>query len=221
MLPTGLFFTSNMFIVQTPFWEQATRCTLQQHVTCFQYTVVRQLQLWECLTSNMETCCLKGSYSCWDVSIQLSCAFDTLYVDQTSGLASFPGSPWKQGYRWMCQEYITYYQYEENLVGCTYHCEIRAGEMGIVLVPNQVPQHIAFTIVFFKLIYMPDEEWNRTSSTTRVSRVGKESAWCLLFAQVSMVTCILLHYTKIRTNFSLPADSPQCRTMLPVRHIQI
>ena len=37
---------------------------------------------------------------------------------------------------------------------------------------------------------------------------------CSRMRQVSMVTCILLRYTKITTNFSLPARRPDCRTML-------
>ena len=42
---------------------------------------------------------------------------------------------------------------------------------------------------------------------------------CSHMRQVSMVTCILLRYTKITTNFSLPARRPDCRTMLLMRNI--
>ena len=37
--------------------------------------------------------------------------------------------------------------------------------------------------------------------------------------QVSMVTCILLRYTKITTNFSLPAGRQHCRAMFLERNI--
>ena len=42
---------------------------------------------------------------------------------------------------------------------------------------------------------------------------------CSRMCEVSIVTCILLRYTKITTNFSLPADRPHCRSMLLVRNI--
>ena len=42
---------------------------------------------------------------------------------------------------------------------------------------------------------------------------------CSRMRQVSMVTCILLRYIKITTNFSLPARRPDCRTMLLTRNI--
>ena len=42
---------------------------------------------------------------------------------------------------------------------------------------------------------------------------------CSRMRQVSMVTCILLRYTKITTNFSLPARRPDWRTMLLTRNI--
>ena len=42
---------------------------------------------------------------------------------------------------------------------------------------------------------------------------------CSPMRQVSMVTCILLCYTKIMTNFSLPAERPHCRAMLLARNI--
>ena len=42
---------------------------------------------------------------------------------------------------------------------------------------------------------------------------------CSHMHQVSMVTCILFRYTKITTNFSLPAGRPHCRAMLLARNI--
>ena len=42
---------------------------------------------------------------------------------------------------------------------------------------------------------------------------------CSRMRQVSMVACILLHYTKIMTNFSLPAERPHCRAMFLARNI--
>ena len=42
---------------------------------------------------------------------------------------------------------------------------------------------------------------------------------CSRMRQVSMVSCILLHYTKITTIFSLPAERPHCRAMLLARNI--
>ena len=38
---------------------------------------------------------------------------------------------------------------------------------------------------------------------------------CSRMCQVSMVTCILLRYTKITTNFSLPAERPHCQGYVP------
>ena len=43
---------------------------------------------------------------------------------------------------------------------------------------------------------------------------------CSRMHQVPLVTCILLHYTKINGNFYLPAERPHCRVILPVRHLQ-
>ena len=50
---------------------------------------------------------------------------------------------------------------------------------------------------------------------------GKKAlvVYCLHMLQVPMVTCILLCYTKITTNFSLPAERPHCRVMLLARQI--
>ena len=42
---------------------------------------------------------------------------------------------------------------------------------------------------------------------------------CSRMCHVSMATCILLRYTKITTNFSLPAGRPHCRAMLLARNI--
>ena len=42
---------------------------------------------------------------------------------------------------------------------------------------------------------------------------------CSRMRQVSMVTCILLRYTKITNNFSLPPERPHCRAMLLARNI--
>ena len=42
---------------------------------------------------------------------------------------------------------------------------------------------------------------------------------CLCMHQVSLVTCIPLHYTKITGNFFLPYERPQCRIILPTRHV--
>ena len=44
--------------------------------------------------------------------------------------------------------------------------------------------------------------------------------YCSRMCQVPVVTCILLRYTKITTNFCLPAERPHCRAMFLVRHIQ-
>ena len=43
---------------------------------------------------------------------------------------------------------------------------------------------------------------------------------CLRICQVPLVTCILLHYTKINGNFCLSAERPHCRIILPVRHLR-
>ena len=52
-------------------------------------------------------------------------------------------------------------------------------------------------------------------------RRGKRvpGAYCLGLHQVPMVTCILLRYTTITTNLSLPSERPHCRAMFIVRHI--
>ena len=54
------------------------------------------------------------------------------------------------------------------------------------------------------------------------SREGEEErepgTHCSHTRQVSMVTCILLRYTKI--NFCLPAGRPHCRIILPARHLR-
>ena len=50
-------------------------------------------------------------------------------------------------------------------------------------------------------------------------RGKKLGVYCLHMLQVPMVTCILLRYTKITTNFSLPTERPHCRAMLLARHI--
>ena len=42
---------------------------------------------------------------------------------------------------------------------------------------------------------------------------------CSRMRQISMVTCILLRYTKITTNFSLSPGRPHCRTMLLARNV--
>ena len=42
---------------------------------------------------------------------------------------------------------------------------------------------------------------------------------CSRMRQVPLVTCILLRYTKINGNFCLPAERPQCKIILPVRHL--
>ena len=39
--------------------------------------------------------------------------------------------------------------------------------------------------------------------------------------QVALVTCILLRYTKITDNYSLPARRPCRRNMIPTNHIQV
>ena len=44
---------------------------------------------------------------------------------------------------------------------------------------------------------------------------------CSRMRQVSLVTCILLHYTKITVKFCLPAGRPHCMVILPVGHIQV
>ena len=56
----------------------------------------------------------------------------------------------------------------------------------------------------------------------RATRRGEKRApgvRCSRMHQVSMVTCILLCYTKITTSFSLPAERPHCRAMLLARII--
>ena len=55
------------------------------------------------------------------------------------------------------------------------------------------------------------------------SRVGEEEkepgTHCSRMHQVPLVTCILLRYTKTNGNFCLPAERPQCKIILPVRHL--
>ena len=57
------------------------------------------------------------------------------------------------------------------------------------------------------------------------SRAGEEErepgTHCLRMRQVPLVTCILLRYTKTNGNFCLPAESPQCKIILPVRHLRV
>ena len=43
---------------------------------------------------------------------------------------------------------------------------------------------------------------------------------CSRMRQVPLVTCMLLHYTKITVNFCLPAERPHCLVILPVEHIR-
>ena len=43
---------------------------------------------------------------------------------------------------------------------------------------------------------------------------------CSRMHQVPLVTCILLHYTKITVNFCLPPERPHCTVILAVRHIR-
>ena len=43
---------------------------------------------------------------------------------------------------------------------------------------------------------------------------------CSRMHQVPLVTCILLRYTKINGNFCLPAERPQCKAILPVKHLR-
>ena len=60
-----------------------------------------------------------------------------------------------------------------------------------------------------------------TSLVAGTMRRGKRApgVHCSCMLQVSMVTCILLLYTKITTNFSLPPGRPHGRAMLLVRII--
>ena len=48
---------------------------------------------------------------------------------------------------------------------------------------------------------------------------GKECCLCMRH-QVPMITCILHCYTKIMTNFILPAERPYCRAMLFVQRLE-
>ena len=43
---------------------------------------------------------------------------------------------------------------------------------------------------------------------------------CSRMCQVSLVTCILLYYTKIAVNFCSPPERPHCMVILPLRLIQ-
>ena len=56
------------------------------------------------------------------------------------------------------------------------------------------------------------------------SRAGEEErepgTHCSCMRQVHLVTCILLHYTKVNGQFCLPAERPHCMVILPLRHIQ-
>ena len=43
---------------------------------------------------------------------------------------------------------------------------------------------------------------------------------CLRMRQIPLVTCILVHYTKITVNFYIPAERLHCMVILPVGYIK-
>ena len=140
----------------------------------------------------METRRWKGSYSCWDVSIQLT----WLLICWPGGLVFFPGSSslLRSLGTLRLQKYITYYQYEENLVGCTMNKSRWNSNTGSDI-------HARWNLGI----------WERDCNCTihmyiHLSRVGKKNTWCLLLAHVSSFYGNMHTTLKSElTNFSLPA----------------
>ena len=70
--------------------------------------------------------------------------------------------------------------------------------------------------------YCPDND-----SSSLIPRLlcggGGKRAWytCSCMRQVSLVTCILLCYTKINGNVCLPAEGHTAELILPVRHLRV
>ena len=100
-------------------------------------------------------------------------------------------------------------------------CEKYAGIDGTLYI------YLNFYIILFGIpslhLLMFLFSWNKIASFP-ASCAGEEErepgTYCSHMCQVPLVTCILLHYTKIMVNFCLPADRPHCMVILPIGHVR-
>ena len=155
---------------------------------CFLYTVLRQLQLWECIKQHGNML-LKRELQLLGCSIQLSCTFDMLtrLISLFSRLSLLRMEPENKATGGCARDTLPVWRKSCGL----YHCEIMAGEVGIVCLHYCIFQT---ALIILEVIHMPDKVWeweqNRTTRVHSLKQIEWEKrapdVYCLHMCQISM-----------------------------------